>query len=503
MAADPQAHPMTEPKILVSPNIAGEVSLGDYNFQIHSIYGAVVFRQARARVKLRGDAPRPPRPAQDFAGRRAELAELERRSTAGGQVIVHGPDGWGKSALVAQLVNGLAARSFPHGIVWLEGREPDGRTVETDDLAQQVFDAVYDSEPPFKVTAATARPYLDAIRPILVVDDYAGSPADLEALAGLAPQGLLLVTKSAEPVSGTPAAFRLRPLGRVDAVRMLATRLAAAGARAAELDSICHLMGDIPLAVTVVANTIRELGLHLRQSADLLAGLHVSDPLARAYEFARLNLTSTERSLVAIAANSPGGSVDPDWLRTAANEPARFDEALMRVQSMELLTTQSRRLRLAPGLRPFAQLGPGDRDDLMQRLSQYLLEHLLVRESDFDYCSAELGNILGAIDWAVGKGHWRLALDLGQAIDPFLILRGRWETWRWVLEQVLSAARGKHDRAAEAWALHQLGARAIGLGLMAAAVDHLRQALGVRQSLGDTTAAACTQQTLDLVLAGV
>jgi len=104
------------------------------------------------------------------------------------------------------------------------------------------------------------------------------------------------------------------------------------------------------------------------------------------------------------------------------------------------------------------------------------------------------------VEWAAGKQRWSDVIALGRDIDSYLTLHGLWEAWRKMLEQVLRSARQLGDRVNEAWALHQLGTRALGLGLNTQAIDLLRQALRLRSQLGDRTGMAYTQHNLDLLI---
>ena len=53
--------------------------------------------------------------------------------------------------------------------------------------------------------------------------------------------------------------------------------------------------------------------------------------------------------------------------------------------------------------------------------------------------------------------------------NPFLTLHGLWGAWDAILASVHKAALALGDRAAQAWALHQLGVLQIGSGNLAGA----------------------------------
>jgi hypothetical protein len=101
------------------------------------------------------------------------------------------------------------------------------------------------------------------------------------------------------------------------------------------------------------------------------------------------------------------------------------------------------------------------------------------------YCAAELGQVLGTLEWALNRNRWNDVLALGHAIDRYLTLHGLWDAWGQVADQVLQAARANHNHSAEAWALHQLGTRAVSTD-RSQAIDLLKQALHLRLSKATT-----------------
>jgi hypothetical protein len=110
-----------------------------------------------------------------------------------------------------------------------------------------------------------------------------------------------------------------------------------------------------------------------------------------------------------------------------------------------------------------------------------------------------LGNVLGSIAWAAQQGHETAALQLSRAISPHLTHFGLWDAWGSLLDRALKAARAVQDRHAEAWALHQLGTRAV-LFNQTDAIVLLKQALELRRTIGDQVGAAVTQHNLDVLI---
>jgi hypothetical protein len=132
-------------------------------------------------------------------------------------------------------------------------------------------------------------------------------------------------------------------------------------------------------------------------------------------------------------------------------------------------------------------------------LAQLLIDAQQNRFTSDQFCHDELGNILGAIAWAAQQGHETAALQLSQAISPHLTHFGLWDAWGSLLDRALSVARAVQDRHAEAWALHQLGSRAV-LSNQTEAIALLKQALELRHQIGDKAGAAITQHNLDVLI---
>jgi hypothetical protein len=91
-------------------------------------------------------------------------------------------------------------------------------------------------------------------------------------------------------------------------------------------------------------------------------------------------------------------------------------------------------------------------------------------------------------------------LQLGRLLEESLVVSARWGAWAVAVESCLDAARAIGDRSAEAWAMHELGSRALCLGDSGTARALLSQAVKVRESLDDTTAVAASRRNLDFVL---
>src|SRR6185436_684252 len=112
---------MPEPvSIQVGGNVDGSIVVGDNNFVVNSNHGTIVYQQAGPRARARQFVPQPPRPPRGFINRKDELARLEAWISANEVVLLHAPDGTGKSSLLKQAANSAAAKAMPNGVILLE-----------------------------------------------------------------------------------------------------------------------------------------------------------------------------------------------------------------------------------------------------------------------------------------------------------------------------------------------------------------------------------------------
>jgi Tol biopolymer transport system component len=499
---------MPEPvSIQVGGNVAGSIVLGEHNFVVNSDHGTVVYQQAGPQVQARQFTPQPPRPPRGFVNRTAELAQLETWIAANETVLLHGPDGMGKSALLKQASNSAAAKAMPHGVIVLEGVDPDGQVLGPDDVIQRLFNALFESNPPLKVDAVSARTYLSNTRPLILMDEVGLSPALQKALPDLFPKGSLLLTADV-PFGADFQRMAVKPLPRAESVALLVTKAewVVTDANRPTLDKICALLDDVSLALVITGNVLRETHLHPEAALEAIGQIPVPDrdptqaALNRAFTFAFGRLSLGEQKVLSAAALTPGISMTPEWL-SAALGGLQVEAFIERLKTLGLLFANSPRLRLPPGFRAAAQRASVlEKDTLMLRLIEFLRAPLQTNPQNWEYIQDELGNFFGALTWAAQTGRAADVVALGRALDPYLTLHGLWDAWRTVIGQVLDAARQSGAHAAEAWALHQSGVRAIGVGTRREALHFLRQALDLRRTLGDTVGMAYTQHNIDLLI---
>lgn len=490
--------------INVNGNVEAPITIGNnnvvYNFSSNTEHGVVVNVEAPPPVRRRNINPQPPRTPRRFVGRTQELKDLEERIRGNEVVLLYGHDGIGKSTLLQKAANSDSAASMRDGVLYIEGNGKEN-VLGFQDILQYVFDAFYESNPPTKVTTSVAQVHLSNTRPLIILDNV-GLPVNaLNNLPNILSKGTLVVTSRAAQFDDDYLPIEISPLMHQDAIQLFteASGVVSDSASLPVIDRICTLLEDTPLAITRIARFIQQKRLTLASTVEKLETINppsqnkIQAAIERSFGLIYTVLNPEEREMLAATAAAPGLSVDRPWLESVAGG----EETSKELESLELLQANSPRLRLHDGIKQILQSG---RIDFRGRLLEHYISELPIRSLDFGYVSGELGNILGLIQWASSEGRWTHVVALGRAVDPYLTAKGLWDAWENVLNQVLMAGEYLRDQATQAWALHQLGSREIGMGSIPRAVQLLIRALKIRETIGDGTGAAFTRHNLNLIL---
>jgi hypothetical protein len=478
-------------------------------------------------LKLRS-VPAPQRycpPFPELLGRQVEIEATIANLQAATPVEFYGEPGLGKSSLLRAIAYTPAlTNTFPDGIVY---RHAYHQTVP--DLLQILLTDFYEYESrlPVKATETEIRDALRDKKALILLDDVQISSEEVENLLNVSPNLTFLLTGLERLVWGEGQAIPLPGLPLDDALTLLERGLGRPieATEHTPAAKICNVLGGHPLRILQVASLARHQAPDAHPS-NPLDHLEVNQQPFDRQPFDRQPLDSSP--LVAIA-NQLQDSPSPEVLVLKASAslpqaerqalaalsvlggvPARpenlaavtrlhdVENTLRSLSSRGLALTDGSRYTIAPNLLAPLQRVP-KRDQWISRMLNYFTtwaeQHGQVSE-----LAQESHVLLRMMQLGVETQRWSEVLRLARAIDPALTLSGQWGAWEQALQWALQAAQAVGDRTAEAWAMHQLGTRALCLDDSFAAQSWLTQALEQRESLGDQPGTVATLHNLGLLL---
>jgi fibronectin type 3 domain-containing protein len=387
------------------------------------------------------------------------------------------------------------AAPFPAGIVYhIIGPLP------AEDVLQLLYDAFYESDAPAKPTDGEIRNALQSQRAVFLLDDVELSREEIERLIDAAPSSAFLLATGERRLWREARAVAVGGLPGPEALalieRELGRPLGAQERPAAQ--ALCNALDGHPVDLlraaamaAAASRPLTEVALRV-QSSPSFAAVMTEEIEAR---------PEPERRLLAALAAMGGGPAHVEHLAALLDphDPAPALDALLR---RHLVHAQQSRYHLDETLTHALQR-EWDLTPWIQRSLGHLAAWAERHRADPDRIVDEAPVILRVLDAGVRGGEWGAVLRLARAVEGGFALGRRWGAWRLVLDGALQAARALGDRAAEAWARHQSGTRALCLGDATTAREHLTEALRIREGLRDRDAADVTRQNLGLLDGGV
>ncbi|TDP89913.1 AfsR/SARP family transcriptional regulator [Labedaea rhizosphaerae] len=482
-----------------------------------------------------------PADTRGFAGRRAELGELDRvlaeDDTAARTVVLSGTAGVGKTTLAIHWAHTARAR-FPGGQLYvnLRGFDPSGAPVTPSEAVRgflEAFEVPRDRLPSTLEAQIGLYRSLLATHPVLVVLDNARDVEQVRPLLPGAP-GCLAVVTSRDQLRGLvttgahPVAVDL--LDRDEAFAVLHERIGAArvAAEPGAVDEIIDLCARLPLALAVVAARaathprfrLAALADQLREARGGLDEFADTDPAtdpravfswsyrrlspAAARLFRQLGLHPGPDIGVAATASLAGRPVRPE-LTELARAHLITEHAAGRYSCHDLLRAYAAEL-------VYANDSAADRHDAVERVlghyvhTAYLADGFLDPRREVPPTlsplpdGAEPGRIADhnhALTWF--KTEYRILLtalhqdavfdaqvwELGWTLRRFLAIQGHWQDELVALTTALAAATRLGDPAKQAFAHCYVGCSQVWLGRYDDARTNLQAALNLYESVDD------------------
>ena len=483
---------------LISGEVKGQVAIGSNILQIGSVHGGVV------NIAMPGAStpprPRPtpvflrPRPFPGLLDRRDETSRVAAALRSAQPIEIDGEAGLGKTSLLRYLAHYDFDTKYPDGVVQLSLR---GQSVS--DVLQALFDAFYESGHPFNVkpTDVQIRYALQDKQALILFDDVDLAREELQAVIDVAPSCAFVLTSPERRLWSEGSALALAGLPLQDALNLIERELGRplTADERPQAAALWALLEGHPLRLIQAAAIFRE---EQRVSALGLLQLNASAPDKALTVRLVASLSESERQIVATLAALGEVSVRAGHL---ANITGLSDVELILdgLVQRALLRAEGGGYRLDANLIQELQQLPD-----AQRWAEKALLHFLnwteQHHDQFDRIVSEIEVLSRVLDYAAKTRHWNEALRLTTALEGALALGRRWGAWEHVLRIGLQAARELRDRPAEAWALHQIGTRALCLEHTSLARNNLIQALRLRESVDDWHGAAVTRHNLNILL---
>lgn len=404
---------------------------------------------------------------------REEVAEAAVEALVDGRVVeIVGPPGAGKSALLRQLAH-RAELVLPDGAFHCRA---GARPVE--DVLEELFEAFHRPELPALPTPAERWAGLGQLSALVLVDDFEAGGVEARGMLDALPGCRVVLGASRRQLEGRGSVVELPPLGASAAVALLERELGRL-LRTEEHEpaqTLCQRLGGRPLGVLQAAAAVREGDASLPE----LAG----DPV--------LTTGTDRRRLRALGTLSAldGAAVTAGSLARIADLPEP-DEVLENLRARHLVEPDGDRYRLAAPLDQDLR----ERDAWAGRALDDFVGW--TPHAGAEDLSRESEGLTASLRWGTAHQRWPQVLALARALIPSLALTGRWATWGEAARAALDAARALGDRQSEAWALNQLGVRALCRGERDETQASLQQAVALRHEVGDADGATLGRRNLD------
>lgn len=483
------------------------VVIGDRSLHL-SPHGAVVrLRQEPPLYPSRRQRPTAERYCAPFSAlldRHPEVQESLSALRVGLPVEFHGEQGLGKSVLLRYLAHLPQLKAqFPDGIVYQRVQDQP-----LEDLAQFLFDAFYEYNTPLP-TKPTDDELYDALLPLQALAVLDEVELDTVAIATLIhheePGLALLLATTGDPRWSEGRTIPMRGLPIPDAVELVEQQIGQVlyDEERTQAETLCRLLKGHPLRIIQTVAAARA-DVEARPQVQVSTWLQALIQKLQAGETpealtirAATTLPEIERRLLAVLAVFGATPVAASHLK-ALTAAANLDFSFQILKDRGLVWTDGVRYRLAGNVVYLFQ-HIWDLSPWIERSLNYFKDW--AQQHDTPVALTPALDVLWRLTCiAAEESRWETVLELSMLLDQPLCLNRRWGRWRQVWSLGLEAARSIGDGAAEAYALHQLGTRALGVDDVFSACTYLSEAVQIRTQLSDTIGAAVSQHNLNLLL---
>jgi hypothetical protein len=469
----------------------GAIVVGDRVLTFYEDIGAILLPRGGPRPGIRRSppSPGPSRASPEILGREEEVAAAQAAVESMVPLQFQGEPGSGKSTLLSHLVEHCTAP--PDGIV-----QVSARGTEVSDLLQRVFEVMYESEAPLKLTDAQMQQFMQRLEALIVLDDVDLPPEDIQILMESAPHCSIALASAEELLWGEGRTIPVSDLPEPAALSLIERELTRTLRLEERPDATALWEGfnGHPLHLIQAIALIREEGRSFPHVAEMA---RASVPVEALVNGIVEVLTERERRMLGVLACLNGTPVHPDFVAslTGLSAPTPALNLLVR---RGLAHSEGTRYSVAEPATETLRRAV-EADWWSERIVDYLADWSEANRKDHHRILDESGPILWAIDQLEATARWPQLLRLARATEAAFGLGLMWSAWHKVLMAGLEAARELEDQEAEAWFLHQLGSRAMCTDDESAADGYLMSALELRQALPNDRQITATRNNLSML----
>ncbi len=477
----------------IKGDVSGQIAIGNHIMQIQN-YGGVVNivkppPQSSFKKRTR-PVQRRPRPYPALLDRVPESLAVQSSLRETISTSVFGEGGIGKTTFLSHMAHLPETNAFTDGVVYLYVKQQG-----LDDLLQILFDTFYSGAENVMPTTGQLRHRLERIRAVILLDDLDLAREDVQALIAVMPLSCFILASVERSLWGDGKKVFLGGLPEHHRMELFEAELGRPLSEDEKVDArfICDYLQGHPLKIIQTASLVAMKG---RTIAEIRQQFQKAiTPFA--WQSALVNTLDESQQRVLAVLGASGGALVPQSIFASLLKLADVQPLLGRLVDMGLAWAHGSSYGLTGGW--VSQIGElWDLSSWEDALINYFVDWLSQQPQDILIENAA-DVLVRVIQDAGEKKRWPEVIRIGRGLERILILRKRWQAWQEILTLILNAAKAYGDRSTEAWALHQLGSRAMCLDYADQAYDLLTQAFNIRQAIGDRDGLAVTRHNLNVL----
>ena len=465
--------------------------VGEHLFQMDAEHGALLNHappRARPVPRPRARPSSPiPRDVPPLLGRDDELGGVRGILGAGAPVEIVGEAGIGKTALLRHIPVRHAGSEAPGDALFLRAAGHSG-----EDILQFLFEGFYEADSSTVPTVAQLERYLKDRQGLVVLDDADLARRELERVMRLAPRCVFAIGAGDRRWLAGARSIALTGLDERSCLALAERELrrALTERERASLGRLVAALEGHPLRIVQAAHLMAG-----RRSARSDRAAPSGSPSDQFDEVVARSLEADEVGVLSPLAALPGVALEARRLTELSGLP-EASQLLASLEERGLVRAHGGSYSLAG-----TAIGAiGRRVDPAAWRERALEHYGGIQEEALS--PVEGPAILALLDAGAKAGNWAAVIRLARGASAPLALGARWGAWREALDHALVAARELRDQPTEAWALHQVGSRAVCLGDADRGAALLKDALQLRESLGDDGGASATRHNLETLGGG-